>query len=187
MYGPTRSLTSKPGAGGDDPLLNGPTEGWLHSSGRPGCRTPLVNLLQPLHVQRRVHPRRSHGCWLPSLPGSSFNLNKNPLTWPYRWQSSTDLCRLSACTTDPSGHEPSFKSPRVAHFCFRIFYACISDSLGAFTGIISATFLQRSMILSGVPRQPMENVWKETKEKYIFDREKVNINMPVPVQGHLHI
>merc|ERR1711962_1868507 len=70
-----------------------------------------------------------------------------------RWQSSTDLCRLSACTTDPSGHEPSFKSPRVAHFCFQIFYAGISDSLG-------------------VPRQPTENVWKETKEKYIFDREK---------------
>ena len=62
--------------------------------------------------------------------------------FPKRWQSSTDLCRLSACTTGPSGHEPSFKSPRVAHFCFRIFYAGISDSLGAFTGIISATFLQ---------------------------------------------
>ena len=71
---PTRSLTSKPGAGGDDPLLNGPTEGWLHSSGRPGCRTPLVNLLQPLHVQRGVHSCWSHGCRLPTLSGSNFLL-----------------------------------------------------------------------------------------------------------------
>ena len=38
------------GAGRDNPLLNGPTEGRLHSFGRPRCGTSLIHLLQPLHV-----------------------------------------------------------------------------------------------------------------------------------------
>ena len=67
------------GAGRNNPLLNGPAKGRLHPKGGPCHWTSLFHLVQPLHVQRRVHPRRSHGCWLPSLPGSSFNLNKNPL------------------------------------------------------------------------------------------------------------
>lgn len=60
------------GAGRDNPLLNGPSEGRVHSSGRPRCGTSLLHLLQPLNVQRGVHTCWSYGGRLPSLPGFIF-------------------------------------------------------------------------------------------------------------------
>ena len=72
----TKGMTSTckhSGAGRDNPLLNGPPEGRVHSSRGPCCGTSLLHLLQPLNVQRGVHTCWSHGGRLPSLPGSNLH------------------------------------------------------------------------------------------------------------------
>ena len=169
MGQPTRSLTSKPGAGGDDPLLNGPTEGWLHSSGRPGCRTPLVHLLQPLHVQRGVHSCWSHGCRLPTLSGFLL-LNSN---------STHDLPggkAVRSCAGHRSLRRPyrnmirqSIQAVRDAHNnIFQTVPEGISDSSGeeqTSNKCYNMIFFRRSSSTKGLYGQ-------EIKEKYIFDNSK---------------
>ena len=116
------------GAGRDNSLLNGQTEGRLHSSGRPRCGSSLLHLLQPLHVQRGVHTCWSYGCWLPSLPGSSSQVYF--CAQPPRWQSSTVLCQLLVCTTALLEPELSIRAVCGAHNSFQTVPVGISNSQG---------------------------------------------------------
>ena len=122
----TKGMTSTckhSGAGRDNPLLNGPPEGRVHSSRGPCCRTSFFHLLQPLNVQRGVHTSCPHGGRLPSLPGSNFHCLNNMYNTCFiqllRWQSSTVLCQLLVCTTALLEPELSLQAVIDAHNSFR--------------------------------------------------------------------
>ena len=163
-----QSVPVDSGAGRDNPLLNGPTEGRVHSSARPRCGTSLIHLLQPLHVQRGIYTCWSHGCRLPSLPGSCFQLFTIPP--PPRWPSSMVLSRSLVCTT--ALLEPELSVQALLGKQSAVHTIASKQSLLAspihkvelITQEVHHYYFRRSYSTKG-------QYGKETKEKYIFENK----------------
>ena len=166
MGGPTRSLTSKPGAGGDDPLLNGPTEGWVRSSATPRCRTSLLHLLQPLHVQRGVYTCWSHGCWLPALPGSRFHV-LSCFTSHLPGGQAVWSCAGHWCVRRPYWNLSFLSKQSAVHTIAsnQSLLASPINKVGVITQEVHHHYFRRSYSTKGL-------YGKETKEKYIFEKKR---------------